>query len=108
MVSVNFTCSDQKLAMNSCLRKYGTMAEHDKAREEWFANRVTRKKKEAEDEETHVRKVLADRARLDEYEARMKANEPKKTSWWSLGGLWSAESTKSEVRSPDTDSKGNG
>jgi hypothetical protein len=44
MILVNFTCHEQKLAMNACLRKHGTLAERDRAREEWFSNKMQRVK----------------------------------------------------------------
>lgn len=82
MVSVNFTCRDQKLAMNSCLRKNGTMAEQDRAREEWFATRLQKKKDAAEQEAERLRKVYAERKRIEEIEERQKQTETNKSSWW--------------------------
>jgi hypothetical protein len=39
---VNYTCYDLKMAMNTCLRKHGTLEERDRAREEWFAKKLAR------------------------------------------------------------------
>jgi COX assembly protein 1 len=41
---VNYTCYDLKMAMNTCLRKFGTLEERDRAREEWFAKKLGRAK----------------------------------------------------------------
>jgi hypothetical protein len=41
---VNYTCYDLKIAMNTCLRKHGTLEERDRAREEWFAKKLGRAK----------------------------------------------------------------
>jgi COX assembly protein 1 len=41
---VNYTCHDLKMAMNTCLRKHGTLEERDHAREEWFAKKLGRAK----------------------------------------------------------------
>jgi len=40
MFLVNFTCHDQKVAMNTCFKRHGTLDERDRAREEWFANKL--------------------------------------------------------------------
>src|ERR1700743_2001502 len=85
MFSVNFTCRDQKLAMNSCFRKNGTLAEQDRAREEWFATRLQKKKEATEQEADRLRKVYAERRRLEEIESRKKQRETSKSSWWLFG-----------------------
>lgn len=40
--TVSFACRDQHRAMNSCMKLHATPAEHDAAREEWFAGRMER------------------------------------------------------------------
>jgi COX assembly mitochondrial protein 1 len=42
--SVAFACRDHQQAMNGCMRRHATTAEHDAAREEWFALRTERVK----------------------------------------------------------------
>jgi hypothetical protein len=70
--------------MNSCLRRYGTQAEHDRAREEWFATRVQKKKEAAEQEAERLRKIYAERKRLEDIEARKRAEQTNTSSWWSF------------------------
>jgi Cytochrome c oxidase biogenesis protein Cmc1 like len=112
MISVNFTCSNQKLAMNSCLRKYGTMDERDRAREEWFATRVQKKREAAEQEAERLKNVYAERKRLEEIEARKRAQEPETaSSWWPIAGLWSKSHNSSRPDiplEPDRNTKGKG
>lgn len=40
--SIPFACRALSHAMNSCMQAHSTPAEHDRAREEWFAARTTR------------------------------------------------------------------
>ncbi|KAF3018091.1 hypothetical protein E8E14_004819 [Neopestalotiopsis sp. 37M] len=42
--TVSFACRQLTLAMNSCMAAHATQAEHDRAREEWFAGRMARAK----------------------------------------------------------------
>ena len=107
MISVNFTCQDQKLAMNSCLRSHGTMDEQDRAREEWFATRLQKKREAAEQESERLQKIYAERQRLENIEERTRQRNTPKSSWWPLGGSASKEIDKSQSR-PDTNSTGNG
>lgn len=39
---MSFACRDEHRAMNSCMKAHATPAEHDAAREEWFAGRMER------------------------------------------------------------------
>jgi COX assembly mitochondrial protein 1 len=41
-LTVTFACRDLSRAMNACMAAYATQAEHDRAREEWFAGRMER------------------------------------------------------------------
>ncbi|KAI0809821.1 cytochrome c oxidase biogenesis protein Cmc1 like-domain-containing protein [Xylaria sp. FL0064] len=40
--SIPFSCRALSHAMNSCMQAHATPAEHDRAREDWFAARMTR------------------------------------------------------------------
>ncbi|OLN82887.1 hypothetical protein CCHL11_08387 [Colletotrichum chlorophyti] len=42
--TVSFVCRTQLRAMNGCMKDHATPAEHDAAREEWFAKRLERQK----------------------------------------------------------------
>ncbi|CAI6090467.1 unnamed protein product [Clonostachys chloroleuca] len=42
--TVSFQCREQHREMNSCLTRFATPAEHDAAREEWFAMRLERQR----------------------------------------------------------------
>ncbi|VUC35861.1 unnamed protein product [Clonostachys rosea] len=42
--TVSFHCREQHREMNSCLTRFATPAEHDAAREEWFAMRLERQR----------------------------------------------------------------
>ena len=95
--------------MNSCLRRHGTLAEQDRAREEWFATRLQKKKEAAELEAERLRKVYAERKRLEEIEARSNLTNSNKSSWWPFGSLWSKDTSDSEIQSKaDVHSKGDG
>ena len=108
MVSVNFTCRDQKLAMNSCFRKNGTLAEQDRAREEWFATRVQKKREAAEKEAERLKNVYAERKRLEEIEARRRLTETGKSSWWPFGDR-SGDTSRADTQSkPEVNARGNG
>ncbi|KAI1852057.1 hypothetical protein JX265_008138 [Neoarthrinium moseri] len=52
--TVSFACRSLTLAMNGCMMAHATQAEHDRAREEWFAGRVER----ARDRERKERRKL--------------------------------------------------
>jgi Cytochrome c oxidase biogenesis protein Cmc1 like len=49
-ISVGYTCRDHKKAMNTCLRKHGTVDERDRARDEWFENKRREQLKRQEEE----------------------------------------------------------
>jgi hypothetical protein len=83
--------------MNSCLRRHGTQAEQDRAREEWFATRVQKKKEAAAQEEERLRIVYAERKRIEDIEARKRAEQTSKHSWWSF---WR---TDTSATSPNVD-----
>ncbi|KAL8284791.1 hypothetical protein RB601_006710 [Gaeumannomyces tritici] len=42
--SVPFACRESHRAMNGCMKAHATEAEHDAAREEWFAGRLERQR----------------------------------------------------------------
>lgn len=42
--SVPFACRETHRLMNSCMKAHATEAEHDAAREEWFAGRLERQR----------------------------------------------------------------
>nr|POE94796.1 hypothetical protein CFP56_78420 [Quercus suber] len=44
-------CRSEQRAMNTCMKKYATQAEHDAAREEWFATMDIRRREREEKEE---------------------------------------------------------
>jgi hypothetical protein len=73
--------------MNSCLRSHGTPKEEDRARAEWHDTIVEKKKKEAEAETERLRKIYAERQRIEEAEERLnkKYPPPVKSSWWPFG-----------------------
>jgi len=64
--SVPFVCREPHRVMNSCMKAHATPAEHDAAREEWFAGRLQRQKE-------RERKAL----RKAEQEAFLR-------EWWGL------------------------
>jgi len=85
LVTVNYSCSKQKLAMNSCLRSHGTPKEEDRARAEWHDTVVEKKRKEAEVETERLRKIYAERKRLEEAEEKLNKKKPpevRSSSWW--------------------------
>lgn len=45
--TATFMCRAQQKAMNTCMMQYATQAEHDAAREEWFAT-IDKRKEERE------------------------------------------------------------
>ena len=63
------------------------MAEQDRAREEWFATRLQKKKDAAEQEAERLRKVYAERKRIEEIEARKKQAQTNESSWWPFGKI---------------------
>ncbi|KAH6656977.1 cytochrome c oxidase biogenesis protein Cmc1 like-domain-containing protein [Truncatella angustata] len=66
--TVAFACRQLTLAMNSCMASHATQAEHDRAREEWFAGRMAR-------------------ARERERKERRKLEQEKfHREWWGLPG----------------------
>lgn len=88
-VTVNFTCSDEKLSMNQCLRRYGTMEEEDQARNEWFSKLDVRRKERE--------KELQDR----------KENEKKLKDWWGMDDNWQrVKGPGGEDLRPKTDRRG--
>ena len=42
--TVSFACREPHRVMNSCMKVHATPAEHDAAREEWFAGRMERQR----------------------------------------------------------------
>jgi COX assembly protein 1 len=56
--------------MNHCLREYGTRAEEDRARQEWFS-KIDERKKQRQQE-------VLDR----------KENEKKLKDWWGMDDNW--------------------
>ncbi|PHH86969.1 hypothetical protein CDD83_9472 [Cordyceps sp. RAO-2017] len=64
--SVSFACRAEHRAMNGCMKLHATQAEHDAAREEWFARRVERQR-----QREHRAKVAA-------------AQEDFMREWWGL------------------------
>lgn len=63
-VSMAWACRDQKSAMQTCMARYATLEEQDKAREEWFATRLDRAR---EREEKAAKKRESDRKRREYY-----------------------------------------
>ncbi|KOS21511.1 COX assembly mitochondrial protein 2 [Escovopsis weberi] len=64
--TVSFACRPEHRAMNSCMKLKATQAEHDAAREEWFAMRL-------------------ERQRARERKAKMaRAQEEFMREWWGL------------------------
>ncbi|KAI0023821.1 hypothetical protein F4780DRAFT_776445 [Xylariomycetidae sp. FL0641] len=57
-LTIAFACRDASHAMNSCMLAHATPAEHDRAREEWFAQRLARAR---ERERTERRKMEQER-----------------------------------------------
>ncbi|KAI9730361.1 MAG: hypothetical protein M1834_005871 [Cirrosporium novae-zelandiae] len=58
-ISATWACRVERLAMNACMVRHATEAEHDAAREEWFATREQRKlEKEAKERKRQVQEKL--------------------------------------------------
>jgi len=85
--------------MNSCLRRNGTLAEQDRAREEWFATRVQNKREATVAEEERVRKVYAERKRIDEIQARTKVEGGSTSQGGSWLSFWSTDPSSKENKS---------
>ncbi|KAI9855837.1 MAG: hypothetical protein M1824_005826 [Vezdaea acicularis] len=49
-VSATWACRTQRLAMNACMVQHATRDEEDRAREEWFATRLERRREREEKE----------------------------------------------------------
>src|ERR1700753_339939 len=90
-VTAGYSCRNQKIAMNTCLRNHGTIEERDRARHDWFDN----KRKE------RIRREEQERERLKLEEEQLRAlNKPAGGSWfgwfWSLTGSNGTTTTSRE------------
>jgi len=81
---VNYKCYDLKIAMNTCLRKHGTLEERDRAREEWFAKK-SRRTQDAESKTAEVPGPAKDAPKVVDPE---RWGRPETREGFGTRGLW--------------------
>ncbi|KAF2663517.1 hypothetical protein BT63DRAFT_484248 [Microthyrium microscopicum] len=91
VVSVNFTCSSEKLNMNHCLRLHATQEEEDRARAEWFSKLDHRRKEREKEAQDRIE------------------NEKKLKDWWGMDDNWNrVRGPEGELLSPKPNGRGKG